>query len=54
MAKYTQVLCVSVLVAWMITSLFNSHFASFNEGVFIWGWLGLCFAFPYLTKRSNL
>ncbi len=35
---------LTVLVAWCITSLANSHFSTFHEGHFIWFWLGAMLA----------
>ncbi len=42
----------STLIAWCITSLANSHFSTFNEGQFIWIWLGI-FLTSNLTVRQR-
>jgi O-antigen ligase len=42
-APYRMIgLCV--LASWCATSLFNSHFSTFNEGNFIYAWLGIMLA----------
>lgn len=41
------------LVSWCITSLTNSHFATFNEGQFIWIWLGIFFASDNLICQTK-
>lgn len=40
-SEITDVIGLCTLFAWSITSLANSHFSTFNEGQFIWIWLGL-------------
>lgn len=40
------------LIAWCITSLTNAHFSTFNEGQFIWIWLGIFLA-PCNSKIMN-
>lgn len=42
----------SVLIAWCITSLANSHFSTFNEGQFIWIWIGI-FLTSNIIKNQN-
>lgn len=49
-AEFSRVLGISVLCAWMVSSLFNSHFSTFAEGVLIWFWLGMMFSFPKHPK----
>lgn len=39
-----RLLGLGVLAAWCTTSLANSHFSTFNEGVFIYVWLGAMLA----------
>ncbi|MEY2703166.1 MAG: hypothetical protein RLY43_1804 [Bacteroidota bacterium] len=37
----SRLLLLCPLSGWLITSLANSHFSTFNEGWFIWLWLGI-------------
>jgi O-antigen ligase len=39
-----RLLALAVLASWCTTSLFNSHFSTFNEGNFIYAWLGIMLA----------
>jgi O-antigen ligase len=41
------------LISWCLTSLTNSHFATFNEGQFIWLWLGIFFASDKLIYQTK-
>jgi pheromone shutdown protein TraB len=36
---------VNILIIWLITSLFNSHFSTFAEGTLIWALLGFFYNF---------
>lgn len=47
-----RLLGVSVLASWCATSLFNSHFSTFNEGNFIYAWLGIMLAPPLAGTES--
>lgn len=50
-APYRMIgLCV--LASWCATSLFNSHFSTFNEGNFIYAWLGIMLAPPAVGTES--
>jgi len=50
-APYRMIgLCV--LASWCATSLFNSHFSTFNEGNFIYAWLGILLAPPVAGTES--
>ena len=50
-APYRMIgLCV--LASWCATSLFNSHFSTFNEGNFIYAWLGIMLAPPVASTES--
>lgn len=50
-APYRMIgLCV--LASWCATSLFNSHFSTFNEGNFIYAWLGIMLAPPAVGNES--
>ncbi|NTV69568.1 MAG: O-antigen ligase family protein [Azonexaceae bacterium] len=50
-APYRMIgLCV--LASWCATSLFNSHFSTFNEGNFIYAWLGIMLAPPAVGSES--
>jgi O-antigen ligase len=50
-APYRMIgLCV--LASWCATSLFNSHFSTFNEGNFIYAWLGIMLASPPTSTES--
>jgi O-antigen ligase len=50
-APYRMIgLCV--LASWCATSLFNSHFSTFNEGNFIYAWLGIMLAPPAAGNES--
>lgn len=50
-APYRMIgLCV--LASWCATSLFNSHFSTFNEGNFIYAWLGIMLAPPAAGTES--
>jgi len=50
-APYRMIgLCV--LASWCATSLFNSHFSTFNEGNFIYAWLGIMLAPPVAGTES--
>jgi len=42
-APYSM-LGLGVLCAWMATSLANSHFSTFSEGIFIFTWIGVMLA----------
>ncbi len=44
-----NIIGVCTLIAWSITSLANAHFSTFNEGQFIWIWMGI-----FLTSQSTL
>jgi O-antigen ligase len=39
-----RMLGLGVLFAWMATSLANSHFSTFSEGIFIFTWIGVMLA----------
>jgi O-antigen ligase len=39
-----RLLALGVLASWCTTSLFSSHFSTFNEGRFVWLWLGALLA----------
>lgn len=39
-----RILGLGVLAAWMTTSLANSHFSTFSEGVFVYVWVGAMLA----------
>jgi len=41
-----RLLALCVLASWSATSLFNSHFSTFNEGYFVYAWLGVMLASP--------
>lgn len=41
----SKLLLICPLVGWCVTSLANSHFSTFNEGLFIWLWLGIFSSF---------
>jgi O-antigen ligase len=50
-APYRMIgLCV--LASWCATSLFNSHFSTFNEGNFIYAWLGIMLAPPLAGSEA--
>lgn len=50
-APYRMIgLCV--LASWCATSFFNSHFSTFNEGNFIYAWLGIMLAPPVAGTES--
>lgn len=43
-----DIIGICTLIAWCITSLANAHFSTFNEGQFIWIWMGI-----FLTSQST-
>jgi O-antigen ligase len=47
-----RILGLCVLASWCATSLFNSHFSTFNEGNFIYAWLGIMLAPPVASAES--
>ncbi|MDP2881819.1 MAG: O-antigen ligase family protein [Azonexus sp.] len=47
-----RLLGLCVLASWCATSLFNSHFSTFNEGNFIYAWLGIMLAPPVVGAES--
>jgi O-antigen ligase len=47
-----RLLGLGVLASWCATSLFNSHFSTFNEGYFIYAWLGIMLAPPETARES--
>lgn len=47
-----RLLGLCVLASWCATSLFNSHFSTFNEGNFIYAWLGIMLASPATSSES--
>ena len=47
-----RLLGLCVLTSWCATSLFNSHFSTFNEGNFIYAWLGIMLAPPVAGAES--
>lgn len=47
-----RLLGLCVLASWCATSLFNSHFSTFNEGNFIYAWLGIMLASPETRYES--
>ncbi|MFZ2972125.1 MAG: O-antigen ligase family protein [Ferribacterium limneticum] len=47
-----RLLGLCVLASWCATSLFNSHFSTFNEGNFIYAWLGIMLASPATNSES--
>ncbi|MGE5472286.1 MAG: O-antigen ligase family protein [Bacteroidota bacterium] len=49
-----RVLGLGVLAAWCATSLFNSHFSTFNEGNLIYVWLGVMLAAPGRAEQETL
>ncbi|MCD6025588.1 MAG: hypothetical protein K0R08_107 [Solimicrobium sp.] len=48
-----RMLGLGVLSAWMGTSLANSHFSTFSEGVFIYIWLGAMLANERILKSNT-
>ncbi len=48
----SKIIGVIILASWCITSTTNSHFATFNEGQFIWLWLGVFFASENLIYQT--
>ncbi|MBT9520599.1 MAG: O-antigen ligase family protein [Dechloromonas sp.] len=47
-----RLLGLCVLASWCATSFFNSHFSTFNEGNFIYAWLGIMLAPPVAGTES--
>jgi len=47
-----RLLGLCVLASWCATSLFNSHFSTFNEGNFIYAWLGIMLASPPTSTEA--
>jgi O-antigen ligase len=47
-----RMLGLCVLASWCATSFFNSHFSTFNEGNFIYAWLGIMLASPAAVTES--
>lgn len=50
--KFYKLLGVSVLLGWMVTSLFSGHFSASVEGKFIFLWCGVMFSIPELTQKQ--
>jgi len=49
-----RLLGLCVLASWCATSLFNSHFSTFNEGNFIYAWLGIMLASPAAATAESV
>ena len=47
-----RVLGLGVLAAWCATSLFNSHFSTFSEGLFFYLWVGAMLAGERKTSKA--
>ena len=44
---------VLLLIGWMASSLFNSHFSTFSEGRFVWIWLGVLLSSKVVSRAHS-